>query len=108
MSSVKILRMTTGEDIICDVVKSDNENTTVKTPFVIIPVQTAPGAKVQLSMTPYMPYTEDKEINLSSDKIITKATPRNEILNSYNKHLGRGIIQPNPGLITETRIPTIK
>ena len=49
MQEVKILRMTTGEDVIAKVGEND-QGVSLKSPFVIIPQQAAPGKPIQLMM----------------------------------------------------------
>jgi len=75
---------------------------------VIIPTQAAPGKPVQLMLTPYLPYAKDEVITLKRDHIIAEVQPKKDIKNSYNYHLGTGIIEPSkPSLITETDLPKL-
>ena len=41
---VKLLRLTTGEDIVAEMVYSDASITTIKKPFVLIPMAQNPGS----------------------------------------------------------------
>ena len=52
MSDVKVLRLSTGEDVIAKV-DSGTEKVTLEKPFVIIPQQLGPGKPVQLMMSLY-------------------------------------------------------
>ena len=45
---------------------------------------TKPGAPIRLSLSPYIPNSDDKEFILSKNKIVTTASPKTDILNSYN------------------------
>ena len=106
---IKILRLSTGEDVIGDVIDQGTEIVKVKNAFAIIPMQGGPGQPTKLAFTLYAPYTDDKEIELKTPNVINQTTPKKELQNSYNQHLGTGIIQPkNPGLITETTVPNMK
>ena len=49
MSDVKVLRLSTGEDVIAKV-DTGTEYHTLEKPFVIIPQQMGPGKPVQLMM----------------------------------------------------------
>ena len=103
---VKIFRLTTGEDVIAQKQHQSGELTEIKKAFVIIPTQAAPGKPVQLMLTPYLPYAKDEVITLKRDHIIAEVQPKKDIKNSYNYHLGTGIIEPSkPSLITETELP---
>ena len=53
MSDVKVIRMTTGEDVIAKVETGSGSNVTLNNPFVIIPRQMGPGKPVQLMMSLY-------------------------------------------------------
>ena len=50
MSDVRILRLSTGEDVIAKVIDKNVETTKLNKPFVIIPHQQGPGKPVQLMM----------------------------------------------------------
>ena len=103
MQEVKILRLTTGEDVIGKMTQSQQLVTLTKA-FVIIPTQTAPGKPVQLMMTPYMPYSADDEVIIDESKVVTMVTPKPEILKSYQQNTS-SITAPKPDLITETKLP---
>tara|TARA_Y200000002_G_C22551891_1_gene608588 strand:+ start:111 stop:422 length:312 start_codon:yes stop_codon:yes gene_type:complete len=103
MSEVKILRMSTGEDVIGKVTISQ-QLITIEKSFVIIPTQSAPGKPVQLMMSPYMPYSADDEVIIDESKVVTMVTPKPEILKSYQQNTS-SIIAPKPELITETKLP---
>ena len=50
MQDVKILRLTTGEDVIAKVGEND-QGVSLNKAFVIIPQQTGPGKPIQLMMS---------------------------------------------------------
>jgi len=103
MAEVKIFRLSTGEDVIGQKTEDSDSNLThIKQPFVIVPMQSKPGGPVSLALTPYMPYAEEEIIVLKTINIITEVDPKLEIKNSYNQHLGAGIIEvKKPKLIID-------
>jgi hypothetical protein len=103
MSNLKIFRLSTGEDVIGQKVDNNNsEVTEIKQPFVIVPMQSKPGGPVSLALTPYMPYSEEDTISIKKNNIVTEVNPKTDIGNSYNQHLGTGIIQAKkPKLIID-------
>ena len=106
MSDVKILRLSTGEDVIAKVSQNLETNTiTLKQPFVIIPHQQGPGKPVQLMMTLYSPYSKSDNVTIKNDKIISIVEPKEEILSSYQQNTSS--IVTAPGLITESKLPQI-
>ena len=106
MQKVKILRLSTGEDVIAKITNNSDAGTvTLKQPFVIIPHQQGPGKPVQLMMTLYSPYGKSDSVELKDQNIISIVEPKDEILKSYEQNTS-SIIQA-PGLITETKIPQL-
>ena len=103
MQEVKILRLSTGEDVIAKV-DEGSEGVTLNKPFVIIPQQSAPGQPIQLMMSLYNAFGKSDTISLSKDKIVFMTDPKEDILKSYEANTSR-IIQAKPGLITETKVP---
>ena len=63
MQEVKILRMTTGEDVIAKVGEND-QGVSLKQPFVIIPQQSAPGKPIQLMMSLYNAFGKNDTITV--------------------------------------------
>ena len=76
MSDVKILRLSTGEDIIAKVTDKDTEKTKLNKPFVIIPHQQGPGKPVQLMMTLYSPYSKSDDVEIKSQSVISMVDPK--------------------------------
>ena len=106
MSDVKILRLSTGEDVIAKVTNNSEAGTvTLKQPFVIIPHQQGPGKPVQLMMTLYSPYSKNDTVDLKDANIISIVDPKDEILTSYQQNTSS--ILTTPGLITESKLPKL-
>ena len=105
MSDVKIMRLSTGEDIIAKVIDKDTEKTKLNKAFVIMPHQQGPGKPVQLMMTLYSPYSSSDDIEIKSQNIISIVDPKKEILSSYQQNTSS--ILTAPGLITETKLPKL-
>jgi len=104
MQDVKILRLTTGEDVIAKVGEND-QGVSLNKAFVIIPQQIAPGKPVQLMMSLYNAFGKSDSVTLSKDKIVFMTDPKDEILKSYEQNTSR--IIKAPGLITENKIPKL-
>ena len=104
-SEIKIIRLSTGEDVIAKVDEGSGETVELKNPFVIIPQQSAPGQPIQLMMSLYNALGKSDTITLSKDKIVFMTDPKDEILKSYEQNTSR--IIKAPGLITETKVPKL-
>ena len=105
MDKVKILRLTTGEDVIAKVGEND-QGVSLNKAFVIIPQQTGPGKPIQLMMSLYNAFGKNDTITLSKDKIVFMTDPKDDILKSYEQNTSR-IISAKPGLITENTVPKL-
>ena len=104
MSDVKVIRLSTGEDVIAKV-DEGSEKVTLDKPFVIIPQQMGPGKPVQLMMSLYNAFGKGDSIHVNRDKVVFVTEPKEEIKNSYEQNTSR-ILTPNKGLITETKLPS--
>ena len=105
MDKVKIMRLTTGEDVIAKVGEND-QGVSLNKPFVIIPQQSAPGQPIQLMMSLYNAFGKSDTITLAKDKIVFQTEPKDDILKSYEQNTSR-ILQPKAGLITENSVPKL-
>ena len=104
MSDVKVLRLSTGEDVIAKVDRGA-DYVTLEKPFVIIPQQMGPGKPVQLMMSLYNAFGKGDKVEVAKDKVVFVTDPKDEIRNSYEKNTSK-ILTPNKGLITETNLPS--
>ena len=102
MSDVKVLRLSTGEDVIAKVGENDG-GISLNKPFVIIPQQSGPGKPVQLMMSLYNAFGKGDTITLGKDKVVFMTEPKDEIKSSYEANTSK-ILTPNKGLITETNL----
>ena len=105
MEKVKIMRLTTGEDVIAKVGEND-QGVSLNKPFVIIPQQSAPGQPIQLMMSLYNAFGKSDTITIAKDKIVFQTEPKDDILKSYEQNTSR-ILQPKAGLITENTVPKL-
>ena len=86
MTDVKLLRLTTGEDIVAEVTNqeyADNVKTvtTIKKPFVLIPMAQNPSASQEskLYFSPFIPFAENEEFDIKEENIITVNEPKKDI-----------------------------
>jgi len=87
---VKLLRLTTGEDIVAEVTYSDDVTTSISKPFVLIPMAQNPGssAETKLYFSPFIPFAENEEMILKEENIITVNEPKTEIKDNYLQYVG--------------------
>ena len=106
MQDVKLLRLSTGEDVIAKIGEND-QGTSLKNPFVIIPQQKGPGQPIQLIMSLYNAFGKNDTVTVDRDKIVFITEPKDEILKSYQQNTSNIITAGSAGLITENKIPKL-
>jgi topoisomerase IA-like protein len=94
MSDITVIKMMNGEEIITKVVKEDESTFTCEKPAIIMLSPNQKGNGVQVQIGPYSAFT-DKPISLNKSSVMYIAEPNTDILNSYNKMFGSGLIVPN-------------
>jgi hypothetical protein len=105
MQDVKLLRLSTGEDVIAKVGEND-QGVSLHKPFVIIPQQSAPGKPIQLMMSLYNAFGKSETITLAKDKIVFTTEPKDDLVKSYEANTS-SIIQADKSLITENKLPKL-
>ena len=103
-SEIKVLRLSTGEDVIAKVDQSSGENVELDKPFVIIPQQKGPGQPIQLMMSLYNAFGKSDTVTVAKDKIVFITDPKDDIKKNYETNTSN-IITKSTGLITETKLP---
>jgi len=95
MADIKLLRLTTGEDIVAEVTNqeyADNVKTVtrIKKPFVLIPMAQNPGASQEskLYFSPFIPFAENEEFDIKEENIITVNEPKTDIRDNYLNYVG--------------------
>tara|TARA_Y100001973_G_C5186594_1_gene328237 strand:+ start:1104 stop:1424 length:321 start_codon:yes stop_codon:yes gene_type:complete len=95
MADIKLLRLTTGEDIVAEITNqeySDNAKTftRIKKPFVLIPMSQNPsgGSETKLYFSPFIPFAEKDEMTIKEENIITVNEPKTEIRDNYLQYTG--------------------
>lgn len=96
----KIVRLSSGEEIICKSEMVDNGGTEfvkIKNPAILVPVGDG-----QLAFAPWLPYgdiTDGLEIDMKFIVFIIKAQA--ELSNQYNETVGNGIVVPTHGVLEQ-------
>jgi len=92
MNEVRLVRLTTGEEILCEIHEQTQKIMTVKDPVLLIP------NKDQIGFMPYMPYTEIGifGLEIKQDHVMFNLQPTDEMIDSFNKMTYRiqGIEKP--------------
>lgn len=93
---IRILKLTTGEEIIGDVFESHGALTgefTIKKPcyLQIVPSRNNPEQPV-MALVPYAAYTKDHKVVVDVGNIVWTEEPITELYNQYNSLFGSGLV----------------
>ena len=89
MNDYKLIRLTSGEEILVEI-KSRNETlTVVKDPVLLIP---DPGAAGRITFVPYLSYCEMDELTIKEDHIMFICEPEENLQQKY-KDMVKGKIK---------------
>jgi len=91
--SIKLLRLKSGEDVVADI--DENEDTiTLENPAQIGPMGDPRSGNVQMGFAPWVPFSNDKQLEISKDWIVFITEPAADIVNNYRQAFGSGIVVP--------------
>lgn len=96
MSNIKLIRMSSGEDVVAEVVFEDTNNIEIKNAIVAIP--TGNG---QLGFAPWSPILskEEKTINVAKQFVVYQAEPDSSVVEQYNTMFGNVITPKKQSII---------
>ena len=89
--NIKVIRLVSGEELIGD---WNEEKTIINNPVIMVPI-----AKDQLGFQPWIPYSEEEDIQLKEQHIMTVLTPDKKLQNEYNRVYGSGLLVPEEKII---------
>jgi hypothetical protein len=98
--NVKLIRLSTGEDLIGDIKDNDASGFgyLVENPCIVYLSQNPNGGAANLGMTRWMPYAENKEFLIDAKFVVTIADPAEELARQYDSVFGAGLIIPKQSL----------
>ena len=99
--NLKLLRLRSGEDVICEVLKESAEYIYIKNPAMLMPVGSQ-GQQMQMGMAPWMPFSEQNEFEIPRDWLVIMSDVVKDIANNYNQIFGSGIVVPDVKVDTKT------
>ena len=78
------------EDIVAEMTYADASITTIKKPFVLIPMAQNPGSssETKLYFSPFIPFAENEEMHIKEEHIITVNDAKSEIRDNYLNYIG--------------------
>lgn len=92
--NIKIVRLTTGEELICDAKVNSADQVILKDVAILIPTQ-----QNQLGLAPFMAYSDAKDgFHTTMNSIMFIVEPQAELKNQYQKMFSK-IITPASNII---------
>jgi|TARA_R110000744_G_scaffold209894_1_gene328919 hypothetical protein len=92
MSKVKIIRLTSGEELIAKVEETET-HVVLKKPAILIP-----AGKDQLAFGQWLPYANLKDgIEISLTYVVFSVEPVSEMAAQYDEAFGSGLVVPKKG-----------
>jgi len=100
MANLRILKLTTGEELVGDIVEETSDKYRMENPCVLAIGMNQAG-KAALQMQPLLIFSEQKVVEFNSNHVIYNVSVAQEIKNKYNEIYGSGIVlPPTQGIIT--------
>ena len=96
MANVRLLRMISGEDVVCNITEKSDDSITIKDAIVAVP--TGQG---QLGFAPWSPIISKEEpgMTISNKFVIYEAEPEASVVEQYNTMYGNVIAPKKPSII---------
>ena len=96
---IKLIRMRSGEDVVGEVSKENEEFIDVKEPAALMPMSGGANKTVQMGMVPWQPFSKSKEFTIPRNWIVTISDPSEDIEDNYRRAYGSGIDMPPKKLL---------
>ena len=96
MSEVKIIRLITGEEVLCKATKTKTGWKANKASLIV------PAGQGSIGLMGWMPYTTayDDGIEIKDEHVMFIQEPHDELLGEYNQAFGSGLIVPKKEKVT--------
>ena len=96
---IKLIRMKSGEDVVGEITKENEEFIDVKEPAALVPMTGGDNKTVQMGMVPWQPFSKSKEFTIPRDWIVTISDPSEITEDNYRRVYGSGIDMPPKKLL---------
>ena len=93
MNEVKIVRMNSGEEVLCTIKSMDDQSVTIEDPTIIIPTQDR-----NIGLAPWMPYAETDGMFIKKDIIAFIIEPVMQLAEQFNS-IHSKIVTPSQKIV---------
>ena len=91
---IRLIRLTSGEEILVTILKENEVRKFIKNPILLIPNEG------QIGFIPYMSYCEINELMIKEEHIMFNVKPTNELIDNYNKMTAKVVTPLKPKIVT--------
>lgn len=95
MAEAKIVKLITGEEILCTIAHTDGDFTGLKHPISIFR-----GEEDNLSFNAYMPFAEIDVLDVNTNTIVFTTTPTEKLGEAYFQMTSQVVIPPEKKIVT--------
>ena len=96
--NLQILKLTTGDDLLAEVVENSIATVSFKNPVRIVVVPSKDPRAPSVGFAPWGEFSQDKQFTIDKAHILCIMAPIQEFTNQYNTMFG-GIVAPSSKLI---------
>jgi len=100
VSSVMMLRLLNGDEIVGKVSVEHNMIKVVKPAAVML--QPGPAGKANMALLDFIPMAKVKEVILDPRNVLFTYEPDDQVEAAYNQNFGSGLVLPKKGILTAT------
>lgn len=93
MNDVKIVRLTSGEELLCTIVDETQTEITIEDPTIIIPTQDR-----NIGLAPWLPYAEADKVTIRRDSVMFIVAPVGQLAEQY-RSIHSKIITPSQKIV---------
>ena len=98
--NIKLVRLTTGEDLLTEYQDLAGSCKFTNPLIVYMKPPTQPGGMASIGLSAWVPYAENKDFTISSEKVVFVAEPAEDLRKQYDQVFGVGLIMPGNQLLT--------
>jgi len=96
---LRIIRLTSGEEILGEIEEQNNDTLRMKNPCVL-GIAMGPNGKPSLQMQPLLLFSDQKVVTFKNQHVLYDVSVATELRNKYNEIYGSGIVVAKSPLIT--------
>jgi hypothetical protein len=99
---VKLIRLTSGEEVIAKIVEETNGGYQVKNPTILLP-----AGQGRIALVPWLPYSESENMFIPEKIIGFVVVPKDELIKEYTS-MTSGLILPSTKTVSTPKLTLVE